>query len=436
MLSRLPLLGSTFSKRRLRFAWPFLACLCSLAGSPGLAQDDQGEREVDPLVLEQAWLIAKSRFYDRGLHGADWDSALERYLPRAKAALSQRELHDVVLEMLGELKASHTTLLEGAYLERFIARGPKRVGVPQFGMTITRLPQGYFVSRILPGSSSHAAGVRRGDRLLSIDGRPPHPRRLLLTFYEPGLEGPRSYRVPCGVATEVQLEFERTPTPMGRYRVRVRAHPWNETAASLYSRRVITRGGLRFGYVRIYHLLGYDAPSLTGDMIRRHPDLDGMIVDLRGRGGLPEAALELVSLFDRSRVAGSLGPASSSKPCFSKPCVALIDHETRSAKELVALEWRRRKIGALVGQRTRGAFLGVGERSLEVLSDGSILVVPTTDMRSILGGVEIEGVGIAPDVEVEDALPYANGRDRILERGLDTIRGAVLASRRRQGGWH
>lgn len=400
----------------------------------GAEADDSKEAEVDPVVLDQAWQRARTVFYDPKYRGVDWDSALLRYRPRAKDAVTQRELHEVVLEMLGELKASHTTLIERDYMQRFLVDGPKRIGVPQFGMTITRLDdEGYFISRILPGSSSHSAGVRRGDRLLSIDGRPPNPARLLPVPYEPGLGGPRSYLIPCTKATRVKLEFERTPTPLGRYQVELRAHGWNETAAGLFSRKVIERDGLRFGYVRIYHLLGFDPVFMTHDMIKNNPDLDGMIIDLRGRGGMPEAAEQLISYFDRSRVAQRGKPSGA---FFSKPCVALTDRGTRSVKELVAFEWRRRKIGALVGQRTRGAFLGVEVSGIRPLSDGSLLMVPSIDMRPVAGGVDIEGEGIAPDVEVKDELRYANGADPILKAGVETLQEAVLASKRRKGAWH
>lgn len=410
------------------------ALLLSGLGGVGFADDSKDRELVDPVVLDQAWQRARTVFYDPGYRGADWDSALLRYRPRARDAVTQRELHEVVLEMLGELKASHTTLIERDYMQRFMVDGPKRIGVPQFGMTITRLDaEGYFVSRILPGSSSDSGGVRRGDRLISIDGRPPNPARLLPVPYEPGLGGPRSYLIPCQKGTKVALEFERTPTPLGRYEVTLAAHGWNETAAGLYSQRVIERDGLRFGYVRIYHLLGFDPVFMTHDMIKNHPELDGMIVDLRGRGGMPEAAEQLLSYFDRSRV-GRRGKPSGA--FFSKPCVALTDRGTRSVKELVAFEWRRRKIGALVGQRTRGAFLGVEMSGVRPLQDGSLLMVPSIDMRPVAGGVDIEGEGIAPDVEVKDELRYANGADPILKAGIETLQEAVLASKRRKGSWH
>ena len=422
--------------QRLRDAFAAALCACALGlSAPALTSADDDLPPLDPSILDQAWQRAKTAFYDPKYHGVDWDAVLLRYRPRAQAALTQREVRDIVTEMLGELKASHTELFEPLYMKRFFEDGPKQAPVPQFGMTLTRLPGGFFVSRILPGSSAAAAGVRRGDRLVGVDRRPPLAERLFPLPYEAGLGGPRSYLVPCEQGTVVALEFERTPTPLGRYSVSLRAHGWNETEAAWVGRRVIEVDGLRFGYVQIYHLLGYAALSMTHDLLVRNPDLDGMIVDLRGRGGMPEVADKLVALFDRSRVGERSRDPSGAM--FSKPCVALIDSGTRSAKEMIAFEWRRRRIGALVGQTTRGAFLGVDTASgFMKLSDGSILVIPGVDTRALSGGVDIEGEGVPPDVAVEDPLPYANGADPIFEQGVRTLRDLVQASKRRAGAWH
>ena len=50
---------------------------------------------------------------------------------------------------------------------------------------------------------------------------------------------------------------------------------------------------------------------------------------------------------------------------------------------------------------------------------GSVLALPITDVRSLTRGVNLEGVGVAPTIEVPDAaLPYREGADPILEAGL------------------
>jgi carboxyl-terminal processing protease len=114
-----------------------------------------------------------------------------------------------------------------------------------------------------------------------------------------------------------------------------------------------------------------------------------------------------------------------------KPMVALVDGHTRSAKEVIAHRIRERRMGTLIGERTQGAVLG---GRFFGLSDGSVLVLACDDVRRLSGGVVLEGVGVAPDVWLEDRLEYAAGEDPIFERGLGfltaRLRGLPTPARR------
>ena len=59
-----------------------------------------------------------------------------------------------------------------------------------------------------------------------------------------------------------------------------------------------------------------------------------------------------------------------------------------------------------------------------LLSDRSLLYLAVAD--SSVDGERLEGVGVAPDVEVEDALPYAGGADPQMEKALEmAVKSAV-----------
>ena len=70
--------------------------------------------------------------------------------------------------------------------------------------------------------------------------------------------------------------------------------------------------------------------------------------------------------------------------------------------------------GELVGERTAGFVVG-GRPFL--LSDGSLLYLAVMDVE--VNGQRLEGVGVAPDVEVPDQLDLAAGADPQLERAVD-----------------
>jgi carboxyl-terminal processing protease len=73
----------------------------------------------------------------------------------------------------------------------------------------------------------------------------------------------------------------------------------------------------------------------------------------------------------------------------------LINGGTRSGKETIAYGAKKHRLARLVGERTAGAALfGVPF----CLSDGSHLLLAQSDGR--VDGERLEGVGVAPDIEV------------------------------------
>ena len=52
-----------------------------------------------------------------------------------------------------------------------------------------------------------------------------------------------------------------------------------------------------------------------------------------------------------------------------------------------------------------------------LLPDKSLLYLPVQDVR--VDGERLEGVGVEPDVLVDDALPYADGADPQLDKALE-----------------
>jgi len=428
-----------------------LAAALWLGLSQPLAADPDDEtkgapaagQRVDPEVFEEAWQKVKSNFYDRGFHGVDWVAIGKKYRPLVKSCRTQRDLYRLIDRMVGELKASHVTTIDGRYYRRYL-RGAKASS--RYGLSLTALPEGFFVSRVLEGSAADAAGVRRGDRVVSVDGIPPHPNhpRLLPKPYEELFAGPRSYVVyPEQETQRAELVLQRTPRPLGRYRVTLRPHPWSEQDAGRFGAKIVERQGFKLGYFHVYHLIDSAFVTMLHDfLLENREELDGMVLDLRGMGGVPRLADAIVSFFDpthqgpaihddrRKRRRGDLCGA-----IFGKPVVALIDESARSVKELMAFSWRRKKIGPLVGRTTRGAVIGA---MFMPLKDGGNMMVPLMDVRPLTGGVHLEQLGVAPDVVVENPLPYAAGRDAIEEKGYEVVIGQILAARRKgkKSGWY
>jgi carboxyl-terminal processing protease len=403
-----------------------LAALASSA-SDARAQGPPQGLAPDPAVYEEAWALLRDNFYDRNMHGVDWNAARLRHLPKAKAARTQEEVHEAILDLVAELKASHAQIVEEDIYKKHYDHEAKSLLAPTYGVRIARLQDGWFVAETIHGAPASAAGLLRGDEVLEVGGRPVAEAGLRPLGWDPGIGATRYYVLPTSRAGErLSLKLRRFARPKGQFDITLTSAEWNEVEGCRLSRRVVERCGLRIGYIRLYHLLSEEPVELLLDLVRSE-QLDGLVVDLRGTGGLPSAIERVLDAFD---------PNAKGGPVWSgKPMIGLIDADTRSAKEILAFYWRRRGLGTLVGTKTAGAVIGA---QFKPLSDGAQLLMPGLDMRTSTGGVNIEGHGVKPDVEVETSLPYAEGFDPIIARGLEVAVDQAMAVRRRglRSGWY
>ncbi|MBI3723051.1 hypothetical protein HY251_03715 [bacterium] len=387
---------------------------------------------ADIEAFEDAWRIVRDDFYDRNHRGVDWEGARRRYLPRAKAARTRRELHEVVLAMLGELKSSHTALAEPDVYRDLIDGECKGSLTPTFGVELARTGEGYFVSETPGGSPAAEAGILRGDRLLRVDDFSPD-EVVRPCPWDVGLGGRRSYFVSAASGKSVVLAFQRKRTcsrpGWDSYSVTLSPRPWNlvlAMRASACSKEVAP--GMELGYVRLHHVLTDDVPLVLQEILASPPisEASGVVLDIRGHGGLPSAIDGVLELFDRNARGGAL---------WGRPAALVVDSETRSAKEILAWRWRNERRGPIVGTRTRGAVLG---SRYVPLHDGSFMQLAWLDVRVLSGGARLEGKGVVPDFVVPDDLPYAEGQDPLIEKANAVLLEKVLEERRRgrTHGWY
>ena len=77
-------------------------------------------------------------------------------------------------------------------------------------------------------------------------------------------------------------------------------------------------------------------------------------------------------------------------------------------------------IGPLVGTRTWGGLVGIG--GYPQLLDGGRVTAPRYAIYGLDGDWEVEGHGIAPDIEVQEwPKDVAAGRDLQLERAVQAV---------------
>lgn len=329
------------------------------------------------------------------------------------AASSEARVDKAIDTVLASLQASHTGRFEAdtiAYFEladifRFAIRNEMRrlfppegqASYPGIGMIAEPLTGALFVSDVYDGSPAARAGILTGDEILSVDGAPYHEIA--------------SFRDKVGRTIEIRLRRKASAEPIAVQVAVERLRPLRTFEKAIEASISVTeRKGKRIGYVRLWTLSAPDGLDIVAREMAdgRLKDVDGIIVDLRGRwGGGPSDAAELfVGDTPTFRLIPRNGEATLANVRWQRPVVGIIDSGARSGLELFAYALKVNGI-PLVGSRTAGALLA-GRAYL--LPDDSLLEVAVSD--AVIGDdVRLEGIGVEPDIPVAFTLPYAAGRD-------------------------
>ncbi|WP_241027991.1 S41 family peptidase [Streptomyces verrucosisporus] len=261
------------------------------------------------------------------------------------------------------------------------------------------------IARVQPGSPAAKAGVRAGDRLVTVDGtsaegRPVTDVVALLRGGAPGEGAPPGSRVVLGLSRgslrwEEGLERARlsvetvTVTTLGAASSGAPEDP-GDPAADAARVRIdsFTRG--------------------TGEQLRRAmeglPPGGGILLDLRGNsGGLVAEAAEAASVFLDGGLVATYGDGDTERALYAEPggntaspLVVLVDGGTMSAAELLAGALQDRGRAVVVGTRTFGK--GSVQEPREQ-PDGSVAEL-TVGHYTTPGGRTFEEDGLVPDLEV------------------------------------
>ena len=350
--------------------------------------------------------LVREKFYDAA-RGERWAKDNAGY---AAAIRDEETFHDETRGRLAALGASHTeyyTPGDPGYRDLLSIFEPvlhRSAEGESLGLAAIEREDGWFVTRVFAGGPAEAAGLRRGDRIVSADGEPFHPVR--------SLHGKAGH----AVALEVRSRREgptRTVTAVPRT-----SDPKKEWgAAQAAGTRTFERGGRHIGYVPVWSCAGVEVEQILREaLVEKLAVAAALVLDLRGGWGGCDSSL--IALFDPAVPDLTRIDRGGHRTVFSsawrKPLVVLVDGGSRSGKEVVARALQRHLRAVLVGERTAGAVLA-GRPFL--LSDGSLLFLAVQDI--LVDGERLEGVGVTPDAAVAAELPYAEGRDPQLERALD-----------------
>lgn len=377
-----------------------------------------GLSETPTECFDRIWNTAREKIYPEDRQARFSDLARDRLKRQLEGADSLQQVAGVVNPFLESLGVSHTRLYVEPdpdyyfFKSLFGTRDPDYPRVHHSGGQFRMSTNGTaLVKAVLEGFPLHAAGLRRGDQILEVDGKPFHP---VLSF---------TGKDRC------RLLFERN----GRRRsVEIRpvqsGLPEAFLAATRNSARILRAQRRSIGYVHLW-FGGFDSDVALSNIVRTQFQgrVGGLILDLRDGFGaawwnhldpfFPDRRQYFISTtVARDGNRETFAPEAQVNPlCFSGPMVVLINEDVRSGKEALAYQFQKTKRAYLIGTRTAGAFVA-GKGFFTEEDHGYLLYLSVKGV--LLDGEAIEGRGIAPDEEVAYPVDKVLSKDPQLEAAV------------------
>lgn len=397
------------------------------------APSDTGDNElalsgwsvrVDPVrewqqMFSDAWSMHRYFSFDANMRGVDWHAVREHYEPLVARVNDRLELDDLLGQMTAELGILHSQVRGGDYRDDGNTPGPASLGA-----RLTAGDDGVLIEHIyrtdpeLPGErgplQQPGMDIANGDVIRTINGVPVKS----LADVARQLRGQAGQQVLLDISREKtdQRVVVKPAAPMRD--TRLRYSDWLQDKSDA----VQEAGDGRIGYLHLYSMVSPDFAGFVRDFYAQY-DRDALIIDVRrNRGGNIDSWV-IEKLLRRAWAFWQPphgAPYTNMQQAFRGHLVVLADNFTYSDGETFTAGVKSLGLGPVIGQRTAGAGIWLSDQNR--LRDGGLARVAETGQFDMDGNWIIEGLGVGPDIPVENK-PWATarGHDAQLEAALDYL---------------
>lgn len=352
------------------------------------------ERILNSRVFDQLWYVYKTKFYDPGMHGLDWDESYKKYSAYVEQVHLSGGLGGIASEMIGDINTSHS----GFYASSENGQAKRSFALLGCEFDYTKRPKkGLVLNKVFSlGSLAEVYGAKQGDILLSLDGVDiapnSNPYNLLLDK-----EGKKiSFTMLIDGKT---VEGFTKGLGFGEFND-LRYQDW-----VMHNREMVDQ--LSEGVIGYIHIRGMDdnsAEKFKRELTDIRNTKEAIIIDIRNNGGgwtHYQMLDELSKQKSLSIDSPGLNPGFHPEPpnVENMPKVLLTNQHCASAAEAFPQIFRKRKLGKIIGVGTQGAVIGT--RSMNLI-DGSMLLIPGQGVYTADDKLsDMEGTGVHPDIVIE-----------------------------------
>ncbi len=373
-------------------------------------------------ILNDVWLQVRNYFYDPGFQGIPWKAVKDKYSELIPFVTSRQDLNYVLGWMTGELGVSHMYVWRPGDVRRQAA---ERHSVACLGADLVLDNGAYRFGHIIRTPNDHPDSknpllapnlkLKEGCYLIAINGNDLSPD-----------EDYRKYMVDQS-GKKIKLLVNDKASPNGAWTVEteglfedysLRYTEWVETNYQTVKEKSSGRAGY-------FHLSDCDEAGLRQfeQGFRAERFRDGLIIDVRNNGGGFDSYM-MIDKLERKLMyltqTLDLEPMHYPHGIVRGPMVMICNEGSGSDGDLIALHFKDRKMGTLVGTRTWGGLIGI--INFQDLIDGGMVTQVNVGFANLNGEWVVENKGVEPDETVEN-LPadMEKGVDAQLNRAIEIV---------------
>ncbi|WP_369611698.1 S41 family peptidase [Sulfurisphaera javensis] len=363
-------------------------------------------------MLSEAWELIKENYWNEKRLN-NWDEVINKYLPLVDRISTRFELADLINEMQGEAKTSHSY----QYVYSYETDDP----LFTYGLGAeVKFENGCFkITRIYKGDPTNenersplrdpGVQLEEGDCIVSIDGESITYRQI--EYYLMNKEN-----VTLDVITK-DGKKRRVYVRLLKNEKYLLYRDWVERNREY----VHEKTNNKVGYIHIPDMMFQGFAEFYRLFVSEF-DKEGLIVDARfNRGGFISGLILSRLLLKRQGEVVSRNRKPIPEPYMSSPpkLVEVVNEYAGSDGDIFTYLFKKYKLGVVIGKRTWGGVIGISLR--HTLADRTVVTQPEHAVHFYEIGLQIENQGVEPDIEVD--IPPGEKRDLQLDKAIEMISG-------------
>ena len=369
-------------------------------------------------MYRETWHLQRDFLYDPHHHGLDLNKIQAKYQPYLDGLASRNEFSYLCNEMLGEVQIGHMFVV-GPHDP---PDGPKpgllgadyAIDHDRYKFAKIYNGQNWTPSLTAP-LTLPGINIVAGDYLLAVNARELHATDNIDSFFD-GTAGKQTV-LRIAKTADGREARDVTVVPVDSEHG-LRNLDWIDSNR----RKVDALSGGKVAYIYMPDTAGAGYTNFNRYFYAQL-DKKAVVLDERNNeGGF--IADYVINVLGQKLLSGAVErdgkPVHDPEGAIFGPKAMIIDQSAGSGGDAMPWYFRKANIGTLVGVRTWGGLVGIG--GYPTLLDGGHVTAPRYAIFGLKGEWEVEGHGIAPDVEVQ-MLPkdMAAGHDLQLERAVAIV---------------